>query len=157
MNEPPQSFDASLLREAFTVAIPHVAELGIEMLSVAPGRAVMRLPYQARLVGNPETGVLHGGAVTTLIDTVCGLSVMAVLDVPRRIATIDLRIDYLRPARPGDDLMAEAECYKVTRLVAFTRCVAYQGSRDTPVASASGTFMVHRGDGRGRGRERAGS
>jgi len=74
-------FDRSVMQEAFTGAIPHVVELGITALSVGEGEAVMRLPYQDRLVGNPETGVLHGGVVTTLIDSVCGLAVLAALDV----------------------------------------------------------------------------
>lgn len=131
--------------EAFTKAIPHVVELGIEIESAQQGTAIMRLPYRERLVGNPETGVLHGGVVTTLIDTVSGLAAISALDQPRRIATIDLRIDYLRPASPGEDIYAKADCYKVTRQVAFVRCVAYQGGEDDLVASASGTFMIHRG------------
>lgn len=137
-------FDRNVMQEAFTGAIPHVVELGITALSVGEGEAVMRLPYQERLVGNPETGVLHGGVVTTLIDSVCGLAVLAALDVPRRIATIDLRIDYVRPASPGEDVVARAECYKVTSQVAFVRCVAHQGEEEDLVASASGTFMIHR-------------
>ena len=131
--------------EAFTKAIPHVVELGIEVETVEPGTAIMRLPYQERLIGNPETGVLHGGVVTTLIDTVSGLAAISALDQPRRIATIDLRIDYMRPASPREDIYAKADCYKVTRQVAFVRCVAYQGCEDDLVASASGTFMIHRG------------
>ena len=145
-------FDRSVMQEAFTGAIPHVVELGITALSVGEGEAVMRLPYQERLVGNPETGVLHGGVITTLIDSVCGLAVLSALDVPRRIATIDLRIDYVRPASPGEDVLARAECYKVTTQVAFVRCVAHQGEEEDLVASASGTFMIHR-ENRRRGGE----
>ncbi len=145
MAEDKPNADHIVVMEAFTKAIPHVVELGIEVESVERGTAIMRLPYQERFVGNPETGVLHGGVVTTLIDTVCGLAVVAALDQPRRIATIDLRIDYVRPASPGDDLIARADCFKVTRQVAFVRCVAYQGGEDDLVASASGTFMIHSG------------
>jgi len=146
--------DRDLIRQAFAGAIPHVVELGIEAVSLDGTSAVMKLPYQERLIGNPETGVLHGGAVTTLIDTVCGLAVMASLEVPRQIATIDLRIDYLRPARPAEDLIARADCYKVTRQVAFARCVAYQGAEDDLVASASGTFMIHGDSARRPGKRR---
>ena len=145
MAEDKPAADHIIVMEAFTKAIPHVVELGIEIVSVERGTATMRLPYQERLVGNPETGVLHGGVVTTLIDTVSGLAAIAALDEPRRIATIDLRIDYVRPASPGVDLIAKADCYKVTHQVAFVRCVASQGGEDDLVASASGTFMIHRG------------
>lgn len=150
MAEDKPSATQLVLMEAFSKAIPHVVELGIKVESVGLGTATMRLPYQERLVGNPETGVLHGGVVTTLIDTVSGLAVIAALDEPRRIATIDLRIDYVRPASPGEDLYAKAHCYKVTSQVAFVRCDAYQGDEDNLVASASGTFMIHHGGRRKR-------
>ena len=113
--------------------------------TVGGGGAVMELPYQDRLVGNPETGVLHGGAVTTLIDSVCGMAVASALDEPCPIATLDLRIDYLRPAVPGKALVARADCYKVTTQMAFVRSTAYHDSVDDPVATAAGTFILLRG------------
>ncbi len=110
----------------------------------ARGMAILRLPYQDRLVGNPETGVLAGGVVTTLIDTACGLATITAPDEPSRIATLDLRIDYLRPATPGRDLYARAEVYKLTRNVAFLRAEAYEDDPRDLVATASGTFMFVR-------------
>lgn len=124
--------------------IPHTAELGIETMHSARGMAILRLPYQDRLVGNPETGVLAGGVVTTLIDTACGLATITAPDEPSRIATLDLRIDYLRPATPGRDLYARAEVYKLTRNVAFLRAEAYEDDPRDLVATASGTFMFVR-------------
>jgi uncharacterized protein (TIGR00369 family) len=124
--------------------IPHVAELGMETVHAARGMAIMKLPYQERLVGNPDTGVIAGGAVTTLIDTVCGLAVITAPDEPSRVATLDLRIDYLRPAAPKRDLFARAEVYKLTRHVAFLRAEAYEDDPRDLVAAASGTFMFVR-------------
>jgi uncharacterized protein (TIGR00369 family) len=124
--------------------IPHVAELRMETVHAARGMAIMKLPYQERLVGNPETGVIHGGAVTTLIDTVCGLAVITAPDEPSRVATLDLRIDYLRPATPERDLYARAEVYKLTRHVAFLRAEAYEDDPRDLVAAATGTFMFVR-------------
>ncbi len=124
--------------------IPHVAELGIAVVELGDGTATMRLPYSERLVGNPENGVLHGGAVTTLIDSVCGLAVLSGLPEPRHIATVDLRIDYLKPAAPGRDLLARAECYRSTRQIAFVRATAFHVEDDggeAQVAAAMGTFM----------------
>jgi uncharacterized protein (TIGR00369 family) len=142
MAERPTKNAASVGRAAFASPIPHVAELGIETVEIANGRALMRLPWQPHLVGNPETGVLHGGVVTTLIDSVCGMACLTALEKPQPIATLDLRIDYLRPATPKRDLFAAAEAYKVTRQVVFLRATAYQDGPDDLVAAAVGTFML---------------
>lgn len=145
MAKPKSKESARPKEKTFTQYIPHVKELGMEVVEVAGGVAIMELPYQERLVGNPETGVLHGGAVTTLIDTVCGIAVVSALDEPCPIATLDLRIDYLRPAEPGAALISRAECYKVTKQMAFVRATAYQGDPDDPVATSAGTFILLRG------------
>jgi uncharacterized protein (TIGR00369 family) len=127
---------------AFAEAVPHNKALGIEIVEIARGFARYRLPYDERLIGNPETGVLHGGAITALLDACCGSAVFNGLPTPQPIATLDLRIDYLGPAEPKVDVLARADCYKVTRNVAFVRAIAYQGDESSPIASAAGSFMV---------------
>lgn len=123
-------------------SVPHNHELGLSVVDIGAAEATLRLPYSEKLVGNPETGVLHGGAVTTLIDATCGIAVFRKLARLARIATLDLRIDYLHPATPGKALLARAECYKLTRTVAFVRALAHHGDADNPVASAQGTFII---------------
>ncbi|GMU10654.1 PaaI family thioesterase [Corallococcus caeni] len=125
----------------FTEAVPHNHALALRLEEVGASDATVVMPYADVLVGNPETGVVAGGAVTTLIDAASGTAVMAALDAFAAIVTLDLRIDYLRPARPGLPLTARAECYKVTRLVAFVRALVHQGDPAMPVASSQGTFM----------------
>ena len=137
--------DLNRLRELgqrFMRAVPHNNALGLELRSVGEGRAEIFLPYDLRLVGNPETGVLHGGAISALIDACCGAAVFQALRKPMAIATLDLRIDYLKPATPPRGVVARAHCYKVTRHVAFVRGVAFLDSEDDPIATSAGTFML---------------
>ncbi|MCY4238414.1 MAG: PaaI family thioesterase [Rhodospirillaceae bacterium] len=122
-------------------ATPHSRELGLQVVHSAKGMAIMRLPWQERLVGNPDELVLHGGVVTTLLDSVCGMATMSARQPPERIVTLDLRIDYQRPATPHVDLFARAEVTRQTRTIAFLSAVAYQDDPKDMVALATGTFM----------------
>src|SRR5688500_6285663 len=108
-------------------SVPHNHALGLSVVALGPAEATLRLPHSENLVGNPETGVLHGGAVTSLIDATCGIAVYMKMARMARFATLDLRIDYLHPATPGQELLARAECYKLTRAVAFVRALAHHG------------------------------
>ncbi len=126
----------------FSRGVPHNEALGMRVVEVTETEVVYELPYDLRLVGNPDTGTLHGGAITALLDASSGLSVFAALTELVPIATLDLRIDYLKPAEPGKSVISKATCYKITRNVAFTRAVAYQDDPADPVAHAVGTFML---------------
>jgi uncharacterized protein (TIGR00369 family) len=120
----------------------HAQELGIELVSCDTDRGfcAMRLPWRAELIGDPEREILHGGAITTLLDTLGGAAVFA-RSLPAQ-ATLDLRIDYLRPALARADLIGEAECYRHTRHVAFVRGVCHQGDPQRPVALMATTFVL---------------
>lgn len=124
-------------------AIPHVRALGAEVVAFEKDKATIKLAYQDRLVGNPETGVLHGGVITTLLDTVCGMSVFAALPKIVPIATLDMRIDYLRPAMPRREVVARGHCYKLTRNVAFARGIAYHDDAEDPIANAVAAFIIN--------------
>lgn len=82
--------------------------------------------------------------VTALIDHTCGLAISSAGDVPATIATLDLRIDYLRPAAPGLGITAQADCYKLTRSVGFVRAQAWDVTSSDLVATAQATFMLTR-------------
>jgi acyl-coenzyme A thioesterase PaaI-like protein len=77
-----------------------------------------------------------------MLDESCGMAVQLALDGTRSIATLDLRIDYQKPATPGLDIKAHSLCHRVTRSIAFVRSTAYQESEDDPVATATACFMV---------------
>ncbi|MHB8877264.1 MAG: PaaI family thioesterase [Myxococcaceae bacterium] len=144
---PPDSgftIDVEVLNGIFRDLVPHNRALGMSLVQagVSPAVAVLRLPYDERFVGNPETGVLHGGVITALVDAACGASVHFKLQSAIPIATLDLRIDYLKPATPGKAVHARAECFKATHNVAFVRAIAYHDLETDPLAAASATFMI---------------
>lgn len=137
---PPQPVDPT--GGALLEGLPFAKALGIRLLSAGEGAAVLSIPYAPEIVGDPETGVIHGGAVTTLLDTCAGVAAMASPTQPGSVATLDLRIDYLRPATPGRYVVAEARCAHETRSVTFVHAIAHDGDAAAPVAMAIGAFMV---------------
>jgi uncharacterized protein (TIGR00369 family) len=130
------------LARAFSNSVPHNQALGMQLVDFNDDGVLYELPYDLKLVGNPDTGTLHGGAITALLDASSGVSVFCVLGELVPIATLDLRIDYLKPAEPGRPVRCRARCYKLTRNVAFTRAVAYHHDPDDAIAHAVGTFML---------------
>jgi len=132
------------IAEAFLAALPHAKDLGLALVSVGEGTAALSMPWDEGLVGDPSTGVIHGGAVSALIDTTCGAAVMSHPENGGDTATLNLRIDYMRAARPGEGLVARATCYHVTRNVAFVRAEALDGDGATPVATAAAAFTFTR-------------
>jgi uncharacterized protein (TIGR00369 family) len=138
--------------ETITQFVPHNRALGIRFVSVAGDVLTLALPYDEKLVGNPLTGVLHGGAITALLDAACGAAVFVKIRRPMPVATLDLRIDYLRPATPAKEVLGRAECFRVTQNVAFVRCQAFHAAHeDELVAVANGTFTLFRGSSAGTG------
>ena len=114
---------------------PHGALIGLELVELGDDHLIARVPYRPELVGNPETGHIHGGVITTLIDQSCGAAVLMATGPAERIVTLDLRVDHLRPAA-GE--------------VAFARAVAYEDDPAEPFATSMSAFMRLR-EGVGRG------
>jgi uncharacterized protein (TIGR00369 family) len=120
--------------------VGHGRALGMEFGSAGDNWTELRLPWRDELVGVPESGILASGAIVSLIDTASGTAVWSTIGKFVPLATIDLRIDYLRPAFRGESVVARCECTKLTPRIAFTRGTAFVG--DKPIAYSSGTFMI---------------
>lgn len=144
MSSEPQDDQRARLVQQFIEAIPQARALGVEVTGIGPGELALTIPWREHLVGDPHSGVIHGGVVSTLMDTCCGGAVMAHPSRPQMTATIDLRIDYMRAATPGQRITARATCYHVTRNVAFVRAVTLDEDKDNPVAAATGAFTLER-------------
>lgn len=124
----------------FIEALPHSKALGMRLDAIGEGSAEISMAWDKRFVGDAETGVIHGGAVSALMDTCGGAAVMSHPSALHGTATIDLRIDYMRAATPGQRIRAKAEVYHVTRTVAFVRAQALDEDDARPVAAATGAF-----------------
>ncbi len=132
---------ASVARQ-FIEAIPHARALGMQLSDIGNGTAVISMPYDEKLIGDPKTGVIHGGAVSAVMDTCCGAAVMSHPSAPGGTATIDLRIDYMRAATPGQTITTTATCFHITRSVAFVKATAVDDDVENPVAMATGSFTL---------------
>ena len=116
--------------------------LGLEYRASGDNWMELCLPWREELVGVPETGVLASGAIVSLIDTASGGSVWMTLGHFVPIVTLDLRLDYMRPALKGETVIARCECVKLTSQIAFIRGVAHGGDPERPIAHSAATFML---------------
>ncbi|WP_240606518.1 PaaI family thioesterase [Phenylobacterium kunshanense] len=137
------NYDTAPLPDRMTMMVPHAASLGLSLVELGKGRGSMQAPWREELVGDPDTGVIASGVVTALIDHTCGLAINSAMTEATPIATLDLRIDYLRPAAPRTGITAEAHCYRLTRSIGFVRAQAWDVSPDDPVATAQAAFMLN--------------
>jgi uncharacterized protein (TIGR00369 family) len=122
--------------------VGHGRALGLDYRASGENWMELALPWREELVGVPSTGVLASGAIVSLIDTASGGSVWMALGRFVPIVTLDLRIDYMRPAVKGETVIARCECVKLTKQVAFIRGVAHGGDPDRPIAHSAATFMT---------------
>ncbi|WP_066801438.1 PaaI family thioesterase [Sphingomonas soli] len=123
----------------------HGDTLGIVYHAHGPDWAELALPYDARLIGDQASGVIASGPILALMDMATSVGVWLKLDAFKAHATFDLRVDYLRPARPGRTVIGRGECYRITRSIAFVRGQAHDGDPADPLANVAGTFMATEG------------
>lgn len=135
------SFLEEMLPQLASVAA-HTHALGFRWVGREAERIRLAVPWREDLVGDPETGVLAGGLVTALLDHAGGLAIWAKMGEFRPVATLDLRVDYMRAAEPRRELLAEARCYRLTSSIAFVRAWAFEDDPSDPVAAAQAAYML---------------
>jgi uncharacterized protein (TIGR00369 family) len=123
----------------------HGGRLGIVYHDHGDDWAELALPYHSDLIGDEASGVIASGPILALMDMATSVGVWRRLDAFKGHATLDLRIDYLRPARPGQTVIGRGECYRITRSIAFVRGQAHDGDPNDPLAHVAGTFMAVEG------------
>jgi uncharacterized protein (TIGR00369 family) len=121
---------------------PMGRNIGLVYLAAGEKRICTGLKWDETLVGNAETGVLHGGVVTTMIDETAGGASVLASDYKFSVATIDLRVDYMRPAEARKNLYCTAHIYRLTRRIAFFNAEAFHDDPSKPIAVGTGTFML---------------
>jgi uncharacterized protein (TIGR00369 family) len=143
MSEVPAAFRE--IAERMVEVTPQAAALGMRFISVSLARGSLEVPWREDLVGDPDTGVIAGGVVTTLLDHTCGLAMAAAAgSEPFSTATLDLRIDYMRAAAPRAGVTCEAHCYKLTRTIGFVRAEAWDADKSDLIATAQAAFVLNR-------------
>ena len=135
-----KGFDPKLFT-SYASRVGHGGALGILYVGHGEDWVELALDYDEKLVGVAETGVVASGPIISLMDMATSMAIWVRLDRFRHQATLDLRIDYLRPAVPGKRIVGRGECIGVTRSVGFVRGVAHDGDPADPVAHVAGTFM----------------
>lgn len=122
--------------------VPHLQALGIAYHTHGPDWAELHMPFADQQLADPDYGIIASGAIFTLLDSAAGFSVNMALKEFRPIATIDLRLDYLRGPTPGATVVGRASCYRLTSQIAFVRGIAHDGDPERPIANMAGTFII---------------
>lgn len=125
----------------FLTTHSHNGWLGLTYRDHGADWVELALPWRADLVGEEEREVLASGPIVSLMDMASGLAIWTRTGKFAPIATLDLRVDYLRAAAPRGSVFGRATCYRTTRSAAFVHGVAHEGDMDDPVARIQGVFM----------------
>lgn len=141
------------LRAMFEEHIAFNRVLGLRITSFDPQRALARIEMREELIGHFVHRRLHGGAISATLDAMGGLAVMLAVGVRHldetiearlarfsRLGTIDLRVDYLRPAT-GPHFIASAATIRLGSRVATTRMELHD-STDRLVSAAVAAYVI---------------
>ncbi len=110
--------------------------LGVELVRAGDGEVEVRLPYREEFLGDEAGTNIHGGIIAALADIAACFAVISA--VGRDVPTLDIRLDYLRMAPPGQALIATARTVKAGRTIGLADVeVRTDGGRVVAVARAA--------------------
>jgi len=135
-----QNFDPKAATP-FLCSRGHPGWLGLAYSDHGSDWVELELPWREDLIGDDGMRVLASGPILSLMDMASGLAIWRKMDAFQAIATLDLRVDYVRPAREGAHVFGRSQCYRVTRSAAFVRGLAHDGDTEDPVAHIQAVFM----------------
>jgi len=135
------AFDAKMFMK-IVKRLGHSAALGIDYVAHGEDWAELVLPYAPHLVGDAETGIMASAPIISLMDMATSIATWNKRGCFVPQATLDLRVEYIRPAVPGRAVYGRGECHRTTRSIAFVRGMAHDGNPRDPVAHVTGTFMA---------------
>ena len=143
-----------LLTQVLEEKIPFCHLLGVKVASLDPDHPQLRFDMREELLGNFAQGMLHGGVIASVLDSVAGIAIllkMAALhpkeDVFSQLrefglmSTIDLRIDYLQPGK-GASFTANAEVTRLGKRVANV-LMDLRNEKGERIATGAAAFMLH--------------
>lgn len=134
-------FDPALASKMM-FSVGHSGWLGLRYVTHGEDWVELALPWREDLVGETGSGILASGPIVSLMDMAAGMSIWSASGRFQAVATLDLRVDYMRPARPHAAVNGRVQCYRMTRSAAFVRGTAHDGDPDDPVAHVAGVFMT---------------
>ena len=140
MSEAPPKFDAREASKWFFRG-GHTGWLGLRFTDQGENWVELELPWREDLLGEPDRAVLASGPIVSLMDMASGMAIWQTRATFAPVATLDLRVDYQRPARERSAVRGRVECYRTTRSASFVRGIAYDETIDDPVANVAGVFM----------------
>ena len=118
--------------------------LNIKVQDAKPGFVKLALPYKEEFGGNMERGIMHGGISAMFVDIVAASALWTHFGPEDKTSTIDLRVDYQRPARL-EDLIGEGEVRMLSNSIGNVHVRLYSKSTpDTVQAEGRAVFHIKR-------------
>lgn len=128
-------------------ALGLISRMNVQIEEATRDGVTIRMPFNPDFCADAEATLLHGGVLTALLDSAFGLANFLAIDDVETMATLDLRVEYLRPAQSRADVLVFANCYRHTRFVAFgSGRIWFDGASKDEIARGMATFVLTRGN-----------
>ncbi|MBC7133909.1 MAG: PaaI family thioesterase [Roseovarius sp.] len=124
-----------------------ITDMALRIEEISAEAVQVRMPFNPDFCVDADQTLLHGGVLTALLDSVFGLANFVAIEGVSTMATLDLRVDYLRPAQSRADVIVRAHCYRQTRHIAFNSgSIWFDGHANDEIARGTASFALTRGE-----------